>query len=231
MNTELIIKQNRMVIDSREVAEMVDKRHDHLIRDIEMYITYLQTPDLGNGLRSGVSEYFIDGSYVSEDGGRSYKKYDCTKKGCELIAHKLTGQKGTVFTAKYIDRFHEMEKQIKTGIMPIDLIIAAAQQLKLIEEKQLEQEKELQIFKNEQRVLKGKVDIINDKEFTILGYFNMHNMHINNNRALYLGKKAAKLSRDNGYCIGSATHPVYGKVNTYHVDILDMVFDEEICSE
>lgn len=33
-----------------------------------------------------------------------------TKKGCEFIAHKLTGQKGTEFTARYINRFHEMEE-------------------------------------------------------------------------------------------------------------------------
>lgn len=31
------------------------------------------------------------------------------KKGCEFIAHKMTGQKGTEFTARYINRFHEME--------------------------------------------------------------------------------------------------------------------------
>lgn len=35
--------------------------------------------------------------------------YDITKKGCEFIAHKLTGIKGTEFTARYINRFHEME--------------------------------------------------------------------------------------------------------------------------
>lgn len=32
------------------------------------------------------------------------------KKGCEFIAHKMTGQKGTEFTARYINRFHEMEE-------------------------------------------------------------------------------------------------------------------------
>ncbi len=35
--------------------------------------------------------------------------YRITKKGCEFIAHKLTGTKGTIFTARYINRFHEME--------------------------------------------------------------------------------------------------------------------------
>lgn len=35
--------------------------------------------------------------------------YRITKKGCEFIAHKLTGTKGTIFTARYINRFHEMQ--------------------------------------------------------------------------------------------------------------------------
>lgn len=36
--------------------------------------------------------------------------------GCEFIAHKLTGVKGTEFTAKYINRFHEMEDTIQNHI-------------------------------------------------------------------------------------------------------------------
>ena len=39
-----------------------------------------------------------------------------TKKGCEFIAHKLTGVKGAEFTAKYIDRFHQMEETIQNHI-------------------------------------------------------------------------------------------------------------------
>ena len=38
------------------------------------------------------------------------------KEGCEFIAHKLTGIKGTEFTAKYIDRFHTMEQIIADHI-------------------------------------------------------------------------------------------------------------------
>ena len=36
-----------------------------------------------------------------------------TKKGCEFVAHKLTGTKGTEFTARYINRFHDMEEALK----------------------------------------------------------------------------------------------------------------------
>lgn len=40
------------------------------------------------------------------------KCYLITKKGCEFLAHKMTGKKGALFTATYINRFHEMEQQL-----------------------------------------------------------------------------------------------------------------------
>ena len=36
--------------------------------------------------------------------------YNVTHKGCEFIANKLTGIKGTEFTARYVNRFHELEE-------------------------------------------------------------------------------------------------------------------------
>lgn len=57
--------------------------------------------------------FFIESSYSIDGQSRKYPCYLVTKKGCEFIAHKLTGIKGTKFTATYINRFHEMEDLIK----------------------------------------------------------------------------------------------------------------------
>lgn len=55
----VINRDGKFVVDSREVAEMVGKRHDHLIRDIEGYIEILrQNPNLGNGSTVRVSDFF-----------------------------------------------------------------------------------------------------------------------------------------------------------------------------
>ena len=44
---EIIQKMNRLTIDSREVASMMEKRHADLLRDLEMYSGYLsQNPKL-----------------------------------------------------------------------------------------------------------------------------------------------------------------------------------------
>lgn len=98
---DLTIKE--LTLDSREVAEMIGKRHDNLLRDITTYAEHFsQNPNLD------FDSFFIETSYTTGN-GRKYKSYNLTRKGCEFVANKLTGEKGTLFTATYINRFHEME--------------------------------------------------------------------------------------------------------------------------
>lgn len=101
------------MLTSKEVCKMIGKRHDNLLRDIENYIsdfTYLKIE---------VSEYFIRSSYKDRS-GKENKCFKMTKKGCEFLAHKFNGKKGVEFTARYIDRFHQMEEIIKSGIVAAD---------------------------------------------------------------------------------------------------------------
>lgn len=89
-------------LDSREVAEMVEKLHNELLKDIRRYIAQF------NEGKIPFVEFFIESTY-SDKKGEIRPCYKITRKGCEFIAHKLTGTKGTIFTARYINRFHEME--------------------------------------------------------------------------------------------------------------------------
>ena len=95
-------------IPSMEVAEMVEKKHCDLLRDIRKYCTHLAESKIALG------DFFTESTYLDTN-RQSRPCYLVTKKGCEFIAHKLTGQKGTEFTAKYINRFHEMEQELVTA--------------------------------------------------------------------------------------------------------------------
>ena len=106
-------------IDSREVAEMVGKQHNELLKDIRRY-----AEQLGEG-KIPQSDFFTESTYVNSQ-NKNMPCYQVTKKGCEFIAHKLTGVKGTEFTAKYINRFHEMEDAIKAHIPTGNELIALA---------------------------------------------------------------------------------------------------------
>lgn len=103
------MNQIEQTISSIEVAEMVGKDHNKLMRDIRNYMEQLAQSKIGHG------DFFRESSYKDAN-NQSRPCFDVTKKGCEFIAHKLTGVKGTEFTAKYINRFHDMEDTIRQGI-------------------------------------------------------------------------------------------------------------------
>ena len=99
-------KQIEQTLTSLEVAEMIGKEHKNLLRDIDRYCNQL------NKLKIELVDFFQESTYI--DGkGEERPCYKITKKGCEFVAHKLTGIKGTEFTIKYINRFHNMEEAIK----------------------------------------------------------------------------------------------------------------------
>lgn len=100
------IENNQMVLDSREVAEMVGMRHADLMRNIDHYIDVM-----GQNAKLRSDDFFIKQTYTAGT-GKQYKRYDLTKQGCEMVANKLTGKKGIEFTAKYVTVFNAMKKQL-----------------------------------------------------------------------------------------------------------------------
>lgn len=94
------------VITSLEVAQMVGKQHSDLLKDIRRYSTQLAERKIPSG------DFFSESIYLDSN-NQSRPCFFVSKKGCEFIAHKLTGQKGTEFTARYINRFHKMEQDLK----------------------------------------------------------------------------------------------------------------------
>lgn len=104
---EIINLNGQLVTDSRDIAEMVGKKHSHLMRDIASYKGVLdQNPNLDS------AQFFIEHSYKNEN-NQSYPCYLLTRKGCDMVANKMTGEKGVLFTAAYVTRFEEMEEHLK----------------------------------------------------------------------------------------------------------------------
>lgn len=93
----------RTTITSMEVAEWCGKRHTDLLHDIRKYVQQLGESKIA------FTDFFKESTYVT-DQNKTLPCFLVTKKGCEFIAHKMTGHKGVEFTARYINRFHEMEE-------------------------------------------------------------------------------------------------------------------------
>lgn len=100
------------VIDSRDVAMMVDRNHNELMKSIRAYVGYLREGDFAQ------SNFFVEDTYVDKM-GREQPCFLITKKGCDMIANKMTGKKGVLFTAAYVTAFNEMHDQLTSGPHPV----------------------------------------------------------------------------------------------------------------
>ena len=113
------ISNNVLTIDSREVAEMLEKQHWMVLRDIEGSKDGKTKGiiDVLNDNKIVVVDFFIESSYKDAK-GETRKSYLVTKKGCEVLANKMTGEKGILFTIKYVNKFNEMEQQLQQPRLP-----------------------------------------------------------------------------------------------------------------
>jgi Rha family phage regulatory protein len=103
-----IIKHNGgYYVDSREVAEAIGKRHDNLLRDIAKYREIIARRGL---LNFEESDFFLEFSYFNAQ-NKEMPCYLISKMGAEIIANKLTGEKGVLFTIAYVTKFNLMEQR------------------------------------------------------------------------------------------------------------------------
>ena len=108
MNELTIIKRDGgAYIDSREVAELIGKRHHNLLRDINGYISHMEK---SIEIKIDCNAFFIESSYIDAI-GRTLPCYLISKLGAEVIANKLTGEKGVLFTCAYVAKFNEMAQR------------------------------------------------------------------------------------------------------------------------
>lgn len=118
MNTITITTTNSETITSMEVAQMINKEHRFLLRDIHRYINQINKINeskLGES-KIALTDFFIESTYITLQ-NKTQPCYNITHKGCEFIANKLTGIKGTEFTARYVTRFHELEEGNMANIL------------------------------------------------------------------------------------------------------------------
>ncbi|EOQ14294.1 hypothetical protein KOY_00260 [Bacillus cereus VDM021] len=81
-----------LYLTSIEVAEMTGKMHKNLIRDISNYIEVLS-------LSSTLSpaNFFIESTY-KDASGKENRSYLLTRKGCDMVANKMIGEKVKIHT-------------------------------------------------------------------------------------------------------------------------------------
>nr|DAP22389.1 MAG TPA: KilAC domain protein [Bacteriophage sp.] len=131
MNEIILKRQNgQPVASSRDVAECFQKRHDHVLRDVDALRK--DVPNFG--------EMFFE-STEPDSYGRAQRAYLMNRDGFTLLSMGFTGKAALEWKLKYIEAFNAMEKQIaaapqlsRTELMARALI-AANEELKALDSK------------------------------------------------------------------------------------------------
>lgn len=198
-----ITNQNgNLVVSSREVAENFEKRHDHVMRDINELIKNMGSPQNWGHL-------FIESSYRHEQNNQIYREYLLTRDGFTLLAMGFTGQRALNWKLKYIEAFNKMEQQLKEQSIPKQIdskfLYQIAQQLEE-KERQIEEMKPKALFADAWEV--SKKSILVGEMAKLLARNGIEDMGQN---------RFFKWLRDNGYLHKSGEQ--YNLPTQYSIDL------------
>lgn len=210
---ELIQKSfNALTMSSREIATLCDKRHSDVKRDISVMSEQLELD------MSKFAHIYLDTQ------NRQQTEYLLDKDTCLCL---VTGYNAKLRMA-IIKRWQELE-QLNTPTDPLLMIAHMAQQA--YETKLLTQQVAQRQDSMEQtiREVQAKQEALTDSSnfFSVLAFSNLHDVGLTNGKLVALSKKAGKLSEKLGVAVGTISDPRWGKVKTYHKDVLIELFEKE----
>ena len=131
-------------------------------------------------------------------------------------------------TERAWDVFDELEESYfnpMKNMTPEEVLLCSAQ--RMVEQARAIKAANARIDKVDERLLEveSRQMTIDQRHYTIIGYANLTGIRgVSRDVAAKLGRKAAAMSRKQGYHIGKEYDAKYGMVNTYHVDVLQEVF-------
>lgn len=108
MSNLVEIRNNQVVVSSRQVAESFGKEHRNVKRDIERLIA--ETGMLKN---EQTPEMFQKSTYIHEQNKQEYPMYLMNRDGFTLLVMGFTGKEALEWKVKYIEAFNTMEKQLQ----------------------------------------------------------------------------------------------------------------------
>lgn len=112
---------DQKAITTLEVAEMMGINHKEILRKLEGARDRKGYTRILTENHLALSDYFAEATY-KDASGKENKCYLVTKLGCDFLANKFTGEKGILFTAKYVKRFRDMEEIIQKPLSQQDMM-------------------------------------------------------------------------------------------------------------
>lgn len=108
MNDLVILHDRQAVTTSLKVAEIFEKKHQHVMEAIRKLTVENST----------VKKMFVEDSYLNSR-NQQQPMYYLNRDGFTLLAMGFTGSKAMEFKLKYIDAFNKMEEQIRNQSLQV----------------------------------------------------------------------------------------------------------------
>ena len=196
----------KQTMTSLEIAELTGKEHKNVKADIENILNQAGIDMLGF-------------QHVSKNKqNQTIKIYHLPKFECDLVVSGYSVK----YRAAIIKRWHELEDQRQKSLTPAEKIIAIGQAM-------LDQERRIAAVEVEQFETKAQLNALVEGEeyYTVVGYANIVGLKMDAPTASRIGKAATSLCHQREWTTGTAPHPVYGRINTYPREALELVINGE----
>lgn len=204
MDNLMITDTKEKTITTMEIAEMMEVEHWQILRKLDGTKDGKGIIQILNDNKIVVADYFIQSSYVDSKGEKR-PCYNVTKLGCDFLANKFTGEKGVLFTAKYVKRFNEMEQSIKKAL-PTTYRDAVAQ---LLESLDREEELKAQLDTSKDWYSIKRVAALNGVSWKKFDW-----------------RKLKQIGEQMGYEVKKIFDANYGEVNTYHRAVWEKAYPQ-----
>ncbi len=186
-------------------------------------------------------ERFVEGKHYFKLEGSDLKVFKDSLENIESVVGShapsliLWTKQGAARHSKMLgtdrawDVFDELEENYfnsTKGMTPEEFLLHSAQ--RLVEQARAIKAANARIDRVDERLLdvEAKQQTIDQHHYTISGYANLMGIRgVSRDVAVNLGRRASKMSKKQGYHIGKEYDAKYGTVNTYHVDVLQEVFE------
>lgn len=168
--------------------------------------------------RETITEYGKKASVITE--------YILTTDIAKEIAMMERNEKGKQ-VRRYFIEVEKAYKRDKVAVSQLDYMQIQLNYLKEQDRKIHELENKTDEIHKEQLKAKHNINRIlnNDNYMTLIAYMNLNGISQKGYHIPSLGKKAKKMSDEQGAFMGAVIDPRYGRINTYSVEILRQIFN------
>jgi len=192
--------------DSRDVAEFFEKEHRNVLRDIRNLIA---------ALPADKAVLNFEPFRINDLTGESTSHYLMSRDGFTLLAMGFTGAKVLQWKLDYIEAFNTMEAELlkaKPVLTQFDMMRAVIDNMEAQGQRLFSVEKAVEALgaHEDYRSIKAHAALIGRK--------------ITTKQSGDLGKQATAISKQLGHKIGRIPDDAFGQVNSYHRDVLKLVF-------